>query len=372
MLWTETGNKKCHPECPRIGGNQPAMGGFWTAAKTTRTQKTFFVFTLVVCTTTSMAAAQDEAQQFLDELGLPAPNLVKANISQEEYTAKMSLYLTALRDAPHQPQDIPQLLTYNSENKSWRRRRDESIRLHFHVKPTPDVEVQSAEVRLLFPAHPRRNTTHVRVYQVLGARRRRLLTKKTVYLSHTQPKWSDFDVTSAAEDWLSGATRNLGLFLECDHCKIEALRPLHASLNILAKPILPGRVKRSYSDTDKDGNTDCDVVNPESSGTERKPKCCRHQMTVKFEKLNWNSIVQPKEYEAGYCKGRCPHNFNYATNHSRIQNMVHRLDKRSTPRTCCAPSKLKPLEMLMVDPNDASKLTVHRWDNMIVVECACS
>lgn len=251
-----------------------------------------------------------------------------------------------------------------SESKSWRRRREDICKLRFPVRADHHVEIESASLKILAPPLPGKRTVDVKIYQKLGTRRRRFLEEKTLYVSPSDPKWVDIDVTAPTKDWLEGS-RNLGLELECQDCE-ESLKPLKAALSAVVYP-KGSRQKRSLSSFRMNRRSECRPGDP-------KKKCCRHSMNVTFAELKvpqMSSIVQPKTYEAGFCKGRCPPNYNYATNHSRIQSMVRRFD-RSAPRVCCAPSKLEPLEILRVDPFDSTKLALEKWDNMIVVECACS
>lgn len=244
--------------------------------------------------------------------------------------------------------------------KPWRRKRDNATRLRFPIRDLdPSADLESAEVRILTPPVPGRDSVQVQIYQVMGPRRRRFMETKRIYTSRSAPKWSHFDATSAAQNWVNGE-RNLGLEIECSDCEGD-LRPLQAALSLLAYQEPRRRRKRST------GYSNC-------RGNDKKQKCCRHEMFVEFKSLKvpqMDAIIQPKSYEAGFCKGRCPPNFNYATNHSRIQSLMHKLD-HTKPRACCAPSKLKPLEILRVNPKNSSSLYLEVWDNMMVLECACS
>lgn len=170
-------------------------------------------------------------------------------------------------------------------------------------------------------------------------------------------------MSRSVQDWLTGG-RNLGLELECPACGSH-WRPLVASINALVHPE-GARVRRSSSKGPERHRTDC--------RNSTRPRCCRHSMTVTFKELDMAEmkfIIQPKSYEAGFCKGRCPPNYNLATNHSRIQSMVHK-QNRKTPKVCCAPSKLDHLQILRVNPDDERKLIIDTWENMKVIECACS
>lgn len=244
--------------------------------------------------------------------------------------------------------------------KPWRRKKENTTRIHFRMDGIePEVDLESAEVRLLTAPVPGKDSIEVRLYQILGTRRRRFVGQKRLYTSRIDPKWNQFEVTGTAQRWINGE-RNLGLDIECSNCE-GPFKLLQANLSLLAYTE-PRRRKRSV------GLSTC------KDTTSKKQKCCRHEMEVTFDKLNvpqMDAIVEPKFYEAGYCKGRCPPNYNYATNHSRIQSLVHKIDN-TKPRACCAPSKLKSLDILRVDPKNSSSLTVEKWENMVVLECACS
>lgn len=172
------------------------------------------------------------------------------------------------------------------------------------------------------------------------------------------------------------------------------------------RPSVSGRVRR----------TDCkaETMQPPSSssstntnnGTEHSGgnKCCREEMRVVFADIpGFDFIVEPKWFDAGLCRGRCPAKYNPATRHAFIQSLMwkqhysHRgsdgaemTGKRirrkvrhhggvgtpgiplPPPKPCCAPSKLEQLEIIHVDETDPTALKVTTWKEMTVVECACS
>ena len=228
------------------------------------------------------------------------------------------------------------------------------------------MTVENSEIRMLAAPMPDLDTAHIRIYQSLSSRRRKLISDGVVYPSQTETKWWDFDITSATKSWLAGQ-RNLGLELECLECR-EEFQPVEVSINTLVY-FRPARIKRAsfHHQREKRGRTDC-------RSTDRKKRCCRHTLRVYFKDLNlveMNSIIQPKYYEAGFCRGRCPMTYNHGSNHSRIQNIVHKMNK-TIPRVCCAATKLAGVEILRVDPYDHNKLNMDTWDNMKVLECSCS
>lgn len=78
-----------------------------------------------------------------------------------------------------------------------------------------------------------RTSVKVQVYQVLGARRRRFVREREIFVSHTLNKWCELDVTDIVRNWIAG-DRNLGIELQCSSCK-GALEPLRASISALIR-----------------------------------------------------------------------------------------------------------------------------------------
>jgi hypothetical protein len=94
-------------------------------------------------------------------------------------------------------------------------------------------------------------------------------------------------------------------------------------------------------------------------------------MKVDFTKMpNFDFIVEPKQFDAYVCDGRCPAKHLPAHSHALLQGILHQQDKDSVPRPCCAPSKLKSLQILYYDTHGNHH--VKNWDNAIALECACS
>jgi len=236
----------------------------------------------------------------------------------------------------------------------------------------------------------------VRVYQVLqpdqkahmdynGKSRapkegRLLVDQRRIHLATSASKWTEFEVTKAAESWVNGGASNLGLELECRECvrrgitlvtqdtegsnsSVSPVLNVHAEVQVTANP----RQKR---------NSDPLHSEHQSRRTEcRKDgkRCCRHKMEVVFRDLEeFGFIFEPKNFDAGYCKGRCPPRYNPANRHALLQSLIRRQNRDRAPRLCCAPNKLTDLQVLHADEHDPTKLKVTTWKNISVEECACS
>lgn len=142
-----------------------------------------------------------------------------------------------------------------------------------------------------------------------------------------------------------------------------------------------------------------------SSGGGGTNKCCREQMRVVFAEIpGFDFIIEPKWFDAGLCRGRCPAKYNPATRHAFIQSLLWKKHNNSNrggdnreraqgrsrrkvrhggdssgaktlqppPKPCCAPSKLDQLQILHVNEMNPSLLKMTTWKEMAVVECACS
>lgn len=233
------------------------------------------------------------------------------------------------------------------------------------------------------PPPQQTNELHIKIYQLLEPYGRLWLDTYHLHLFtlETGGLWIEFNVIQAVKNWLDGQ-RNLGFEIYCESCYKHGLTIIHDShsesnqdnspmLNIMTKNV--HREKRSKKKHQhllhqmtrrKQRQTDCQANND---------RCCRHNMPVVFKEIKgFEFILQPKVFDAGVCRGRCPARYNPAHHHALIQSIISKQDKNKAPRPCCAPSKLNQLEVLHVDEEDSTKLKVSTWSDMRVLECACS
>lgn len=271
------------------------------------------------------------------------------------------------------------------ETRTKRKRRRGVTQLSFNVfselEDTSRISVEHSTLRLLVAGADTSGPVRVIVYQVVkGKQRTRLVDERDVHLAVGAPKWCEFDVTSAVRSWIEDNEPNLGLELHCPECNrrgqafladdthFQYRSPvINALLTFGSGTVSIGRDKRSTEQMifyEKNRLTDCHVKNSK--------RCCRHKMDFDLSQLNLDFIIQPKKFDGGICKGRCPPHYNMAHNHAVLQSLMWKKNKNLTPRVCCAPSKLQHLEILAVDEDDPTKLTVKTWENMVVLECACS
>ena len=105
-------------------------------------------------------------------------------------------------------------------------------------------------------------------------------------------------------------------------------------------------------------------------------------MTVKLRELEgFGFIMQPAEFDAFYCRGKCPARYLPRNDHSLLQSLLHLKSQREEEgasssskikRPCCNPSKFESIDILHLDEMDPTRLKVTHWKNIIVSECACA
>ncbi|CAD6239956.1 GSCOCG00002438001-RA-CDS, partial [Cotesia congregata] len=309
-------------------------------------------------------------RSIVEGLGLKRiPDPSKANVSQTEYERAHGEYLTRLQMS-RAPGDRrrKRLHTFNATVPSRVKRQaieNEHHHLFFPVEMPVDSEVEHANLRLFLTTDLEEAPIEVSIYRLTNSSRH-LVTRETIQRL-SGPRWIELDTTEAAAYWHEALEDNLGLELRLESHVRSNIVFSHPVFNVFTTSHSSRRRRSAHEQLmslHKGRRTEC---------RDNNKKCCRHEMTVIFKDIKgFEFIVQPKNFDAGYCKGRCPPRYNPAHHHALLQSLIWKEDKRKAPRPCCAPSKLAELEILYFDENDPTKLKVSSWKNMRVLECACS
>lgn len=93
-------------------------------------------------------------------------------------------------------------------------------------------------------------------------------------------------------------------------------------------------------------------------------RCCRHDLTVDFDKFGWDWIIAPKKYAANYCAGECKIAFMQQYAHTHVMQLS------TAANPCCSPRKMTPMQLLYFDSQ--LNIVLGTIPNMIVEECFCS
>ncbi|XP_044742099.1 protein dbl-1 [Chrysoperla carnea] len=353
---------------------------------------------------------------FLDELDLNANSVDvrQLNISQEEYADTYKKYVE-LREED--------LKTMAKENSIITPELDNNLQIQrfhtfnattndtiagntlifpineLHEKYSSDdsvLEITRASLRILMPTviPTVNNKINLKIYDASesslnednsssNSNSGKLIISKEYEVKDLEDRWIDFDVESTVESNLINNLSSLKLIVVCDTCK-RSLTPLQinqqAYLNILItieqpskkQNLLLQRIKRTTNTEHRKlqlrSRKSRQNIRPYCNN-QNTTKCCRYPLSVTFKDLeSFEFILEPKSYDAGYCKGHCPVRYNPANKHALIQSLVWKKDRRA-PKPCCAPKKYSSLQIIYLDKNNKMKVT--KWPKMSVVDCAC-
>ncbi|XP_014213705.1 bone morphogenetic protein 2 [Copidosoma floridanum] len=333
----------------------------------------------------------------LKSLGLTStPDIAKANVSQAEYERAHKEYMTRLRRSAEGTTDdgahIRRLFTMYARDEPMRD--GAGIELRISASPLEGHSIGSVESAVLRFLLDHRETTdstsqresEVRVYSSRNETGvAELIASRTIHDSRR--RWIDLDLTSELEARLRSLPTPIHLIVQLWHKRDDrqdGKRPLSrwsatfGTLNVHAvTSTRASRVRRSASTLSASGVRGGHLMSlhrgrrTECRGESKK--CCRHHMHVKFTDIEgFDFIIQPRSFDAGFCRGRCPPRYNPATHHAILQSLMWKENRTRVPRPCCAPSKLEDIDILYFDEEDPTKLKVSNWKDMKVLECACS
>jgi len=190
-----------------------------------------------------------------------------------------------------------------------------------------------------------------------------------------------FDLTDTLQAWTMDGESQKGLKIEATGFQIVE-KPGWPTLVVDAEFSLT-RHRRSVlfpgwsrEEDDVSGDRKC-------GGGATDNKCCRDDMMVNFKDLQgFDFILEPTEFNAFMCRGKCPARFRPLNDHSLLQSLMHIKQQRKKEeeeeeegerikRPCCVPAKLSSLPILHLDEQNPAKLKVTVWKSIIVTECAC-
>jgi len=184
----------------------------------------------------------------------------------------------------------------------------------------------------------------------------------------------EFDVTDTVQAWVENPNTNLGFKLSVGDFEIDNSEEFAPKIEMDYEFAFI-RHKRSLFEGLKENEnerTDC---------SKKDNRCCRDDMKVNLRELEgFSFIIEPKEFNAYQCRGKCPPRFRPLNDHSLLQSLMHIKHQKNAvesssrnriKKPCCVPSKLSGLPILHLDEDNPSKLKVTTWKSIVVTECAC-
>lgn len=202
----------------------------------------------------------------------------------------------------------------------------------------------------------------------------------------TYKKWIQLDLTATVRNWLHSSESSLSIDIYCESCSKYGLKIVndHETADAKSNPALNivGSVVRTKRKTghrkhgQMDEAKDYTITQPKKTFCRQDgdKKCCRHRWVIDFKELGgYDYIIQPRNFDAGFCDGTCPYKYNVANNHAFFQSLArHQLKNSNIPNVCCAPTRLVDMEVLHIDENDHKRLKVTTMKKMRVMKCSCT
>lgn len=200
-------------------------------------------------------------------------------------------------------------------------------------------------------------------------------------------KWIPLDLTSIVNKWLQEKEESLSIDIYCESCSKYGLSIVNnqdanqetknnPALNIVGSVVRTKRKTGHRKHGQLDEAKDYTITQPKKTFCRQDgdKKCCRHKWVIDFKELGgYDYIIQPRNFDAGFCDGTCPYKFNVANNHAFFQSLArHQLKDSNVPNVCCAPTRLVDMEVLHIDEHDHTRLKVTTMKKMRVMKCSCT
>ncbi|CAM4628680.1 unnamed protein product [Leuciscus chuanchicus] len=273
----------------------------------------------------------------------------------------------------------------------------------FNISSMEKEGLLGAELRILRKKHmdSRKATFErmpaLRLYTCASGKHRGLLVHTLTIDPHSAPYWEVFDIWKRFKDFRNSP--QLCFELEA----VDQGRPLDLRLLGLGRAgrqttekaffVVFGRTKKRglfYNEIKARSGHDNKTVyeylftqrrmrraplprGKKPPKNQTKQRCNRKQLHVNFKEMGWDDwIIAPLEYEAFHCDGVCDFPIRShlePTNHAIIQTLMNSMDPRSTPPTCCVPTRLSPISILYID--SANNVVYKQYEDMVVESCGC-
>ncbi|XP_014789073.2 nodal homolog [Octopus bimaculoides] len=100
--------------------------------------------------------------------------------------------------------------------------------------------------------------------------------------------------------------------------------------------------------------------------------CGLYDYYIDFNVIGWGEwIVFPKRFNAHLCSGNCPSPITMdlnPTNHAMLRSLMKLKQPDVTPLPCCVPTKLKPISLLYLEPEE---IVLRQHADVVAEECGC-
>ncbi|XP_037927328.1 inhibin beta B chain [Teleopsis dalmanni] len=193
---------------------------------------------------------------------------------------------------------------------------------------------------------------------------------KTVAIKsvNIQDEWLKINIDWPIKRWFGNHELSHLIQVSCQSCDIRFMEEM-ISIDKGYRPFImidtqnrrrPSRQKRGINCTD--GVTEC----------------CRERLYISFDEIGWGDwIIQPRGYDAYFCRGSCSSVASVAQASSHHSTFIQKvLSKRRSQGQkplelipCCTAKQYSSLQLVFMDSNNTA--TMKTFPNMVIESCGC-
>ncbi|KAH8377300.1 hypothetical protein KR093_004733 [Drosophila rubida] len=180
-----------------------------------------------------------------------------------------------------------------------------------------------------------------------------------------QDEWMQINIEWPIKRWFGNHELSHLIQIACESCDIKSMEEI-ISVNKNYRPFIMIDTQNRPSKSRQKRNINC------SSGV---TECCREKLYISFADIGWdNWIVQPKGYDAYFCRGSCSSVASVAQAASHHSSLLKILSSNGTRKPldlipCCTAKQYSSLQLVVLDSNQTA--TIKTLPNMIVESCGC-
>ena len=134
----------------------------------------------------------------------------------------------------------------------------------------------------------------------------------------------------------------------------------YIQVSLEKNPVSPSRSKRDITNRDL-----TDICASESGSS----YCCRHDLHIEFNAVNWNFVLFPRSWNAYFCTGPC-HSADMPNLRGQLVSATNQVIDMGARGGCCTAKELKSINVLYYDHSD--NIVLSKVPNMYISKCGCS
>lgn len=211
------------------------------------------------------------------------------------------------------------------------------------------------------------------VYHYNRGSRKPALQFSSITARENVPKtagWISFNITDRARKWLVAEVHEHTIKISCSTCSKDIHDSPFDSVGE-QQPFIVFNMANGKRRRRNRRSLNC---------TPGIKECCRESLYISFEEIKWDWVLEPKGFDAYYCKGQCHGDTalaHTATRHSGI--LIDYVKNRGGVNNntvelvpCCTATEMSSISLIYRDPQSYNTTFQHvKLPNMVVKSCGC-